>query len=108
MVQKLKLTRRKSLPRSYSTDLQEIVERMLEIDPAKRVSAESILQVCRKNLKMDTERKVTESVLMRTIVVPETNERWVNLVHYAHRDANHRSVSSRKSTEAGRRNSVHI
>ena len=96
------------MPRSYSTDLQEIVERMLEIDPAKRVSAESILQVCRKNLKMDTERKVTESVLMRTIVVPETNERWVNLVHYAHRDANHRSVSSRKSTEAGRRNSVHI
>lgn len=69
-MQKLKLTRRKSLPRSYSSDLQEIVEKMLEIDPAKRISAESIIHACRKNLKMNTERKVTESVLMRTIVVP--------------------------------------
>lgn len=70
MIQKLKLSRRKSLPKSYSADLQEIVDKMLEIDPAKRFSAENIIQVCRKNLKMNTERKVTESVLMRTIVVP--------------------------------------
>jgi serine/threonine protein kinase len=98
MIQQLKLTRKKSLPRYYSTELHEVVEKMLEIDPKKRITAVAIIQICLKNLKIDTERKGTESVLMKTIVVPETKERWVNLIHFVQRK-DKRSISSRKSTE---------
>ncbi len=35
---------------------------------------------------------------MQTIVVPETNERWVNLVHIARKQTRELSVSSRNSS----------
>lgn len=73
---------------------------MLEIDPSKRATPDYIIHLCKKNLKINTEKKIDDIVLLKTIVVPETNERWVNLVHLARRETIGRSISLRKSVDS--------
>lgn len=53
-MQKLKLSKKKSLPKYYSADLHELIDKMLEIDPLKRVCPDYIIHLCKKNLKINT------------------------------------------------------
>jgi hypothetical protein len=39
MVQKLRLTPKKSLPKCYSSALNDLTQQMLQINPKKRISA---------------------------------------------------------------------
>lgn len=70
----LKNTLKRSLPKLYSTALNQVVQSMLEIDPKKRITADKIIQACKKYLNINSEKTTKENdVLMQTIVVPETN-----------------------------------
>lgn len=73
MICALKSSLKKTIPKHYSSSLNEVVQRMLEIDPKKRITADKIIEMCRKNLNISSERKIKEAdVLMQTIIVPET------------------------------------
>ena len=54
---------------------------MLQMNPVKRLSADRVRSTCMKNLKIDIEEILQPlDPLMNTIFIPETEQRWINLV----------------------------
>ena len=70
-----------NIPYYFSPDLNELVHEMLHFSPKRRVSAERVRQTCLKHLKIDSEDSINLlDPLINTIVIPESEQRWVNLV----------------------------
>jgi len=54
---------------------------MLQFNPKKRLSADKVKTICLKNLKIDLEETfVPLDPMMDTIIIPDTDQRWINLV----------------------------
>jgi hypothetical protein len=54
---------------------------MLQYFPKRRASADRVKTVCLKALKMEQEENIVPlDPLMETIVIPESEQRWINLV----------------------------
>lgn len=80
-MRKQKTVRLKNIPSGYSSALNELIHEMLQYFPKRRVSAERVKAICLKALKMEQEEQLTPlDPLMQTIVIPESEQRWVNLV----------------------------
>lgn len=56
LTRKIKNQKVKTIPSSYSNSLLEIIKKMLEINPKKRISAEEIFKVAQEKLKISTEQ----------------------------------------------------
>lgn len=65
----------------YSSAMNELIHEMLQYNPKRRITAERLKSTCLKNLKMEQE-DIYQSIdpLMDTIVIPESDQRWINLV----------------------------
>jgi hypothetical protein len=80
-MRKQKVTKLKNIPTTYSAALNELIFEMLQINPKKRISADKIKATCLKYLKVEFEEShPVNDQLIQTIVIPESEERWVNLV----------------------------
>lgn len=65
----------------YSAALNELIHEMLQYYPKRRISADKVRLTCLKNLKLETEEMYLPlDPLIDTIVIPESEQRWVNLV----------------------------
>jgi len=68
-------------PYGYTYSLNELIHEMLQYNPKKRITADRVRQACLKNLKIDHEDNLQiMDPLMDTIVIPESEQRWINLV----------------------------
>lgn len=84
LIRKQKTTKLKNIPLhpyGYTYALNEIIHEMLQYNPKKRVSADRVRMTCLKNLKLEHEDNLQPlDPLMNTIVIPESEQRWINLV----------------------------
>ena len=83
LIKKLKNLKVGKIPTSYSYGLEDVINRLLEKDPSKRISAEELVGICQKFGKKREEHASFESckeILMDTIQFPEGDQKWVNLV----------------------------
>lgn len=61
--------------------MNELIHEMLQYNPKKRITADRVRQACLKNLKIDHEDNLQiMDPLMDTIILPESEQRWINLV----------------------------
>ena len=71
----------KNIPTGYSAALNEIIHEMLQYNPKRRITADRARMNCLKNLKIEQEDVLLPlDPLMETIVIPESEQRWINLV----------------------------
>lgn len=84
LIRKQKTVRLKNIPTGsggYSSALNELIHEMLQYYPKRRISAERLKLTCQKNLKLEVEDLLVPlDPLINTIVIPESDQRWVNLV----------------------------
>ena len=81
LIRKQKTVRLKNIPTGYSAPLNELIHEMLQYNPKKRITADRIKTACHKNLKIEQEDILQPlDPLMETIVIPESEQRWINLV----------------------------
>jgi serine/threonine protein kinase len=81
LIRKQKTVRLKNIPMGYSAALNELIHEMLQYYPKRRISADRVKATCLKNLKLENEDVLLPlDPLIDTIVIPESEQRWVNLV----------------------------
>lgn len=81
LVRKQKTVRLKNIPTGYSSVLNELIHEMLQYNPKRRITADRVRTTCLKNLKIEQEEVYQPlDPLMETIIIPESEQRWINLV----------------------------
>ena len=62
MIKKVKYQKSKSLPTVYSFGLDDLVKKMLEANPEKRLSAEEVYKIASERMRLETEGQ-SESIV---------------------------------------------
>jgi hypothetical protein len=73
---------------------------MLQYNSKRRIPADRLKATCLKNLKLEVEETfVPLDPMMETIVIPESDQRWINLVPLPPKVKKENSASERRDSK---------